>query len=97
MVTAVLLRVMGMLIAFTLGGEARAAGSTVYLNAAFANRPVEPSSFGPKSGPGTIIDNPNYVQALEWSSWGGEAATGTGRVRLEALKIADTMSVPAGG
>jgi hypothetical protein len=84
----VLLAIIGILIAFTLGGEARAAGPTVYLNAAFANRPVEPSSFGPNSGPGTILDDPNYVQALEWSSWGGAQATATGRVRLETTRTA---------
>jgi hypothetical protein len=89
---------LGMIIALTLGGEARAAGSTVYLNAAFANRPIEPTSFGPNSGPGTILDDPNYVQALEWSSWGGAQATGTGRVRLETTRTAmSPVTVTLGG
>jgi hypothetical protein len=59
------------------------ASSEVYVNAAWANQPVEPTQFGPNEWPGKYGRYAyfrNWVQGLQWSSWGGPEATATGNV-----------------
>jgi hypothetical protein len=96
--TNLLLPIVVTLIAITLGGEAQAAGPTVYLNAPLANQPTRPASFGPNKGPGMILDDPNYVQGIQWNSWGEAQATGAGQVSLETTRTATSpVTVILGG
>jgi hypothetical protein len=73
-----------------LPSSALAAGGsqTIYINSPWADQPVMPTRFSPDN----LADfNPtkagaynlnNYVRKIQWTSWGGQTAEGTGEVSL---------------
>ncbi len=64
---------------------APASAAPAVLNAAFADRGVEPSGFSPNSGlepESSFTLKAPYVEGIVWKTWGGAQATATGRVRL---------------
>jgi hypothetical protein len=54
-----------------------------FINAIYADQPVEPTRFSPNDiAHLTSLDVNNYVRAITWSSWGGTKAVGQGQVSL---------------
>lgn len=55
-----------------------------YINAGYADRPIEPTHFSPNDVSETLAPNywNSYVSDITWTSWGGDQAFGTGRVSL---------------
>jgi len=75
------------------------AGSIPYVNFPYADQPVMPSHFSPNnlcemtSADWGCESFNNYVRDIQWSSWGGETAEGTGQVSLvEEHKVKGSTS-----
>jgi hypothetical protein len=83
---------LGLLVSCVCAVSTASAAASVYLNAAFANRAVEPTQFGPNEGPGTYVDDPTYVHAITWQSWGGARATGEGLIQPNVSSLDEPIS-----
>jgi hypothetical protein len=76
------------IVACVMAGPVPSAPATttpVFFNALLADRPTEPTRFGPGWGYLGLAYNgdPSFMTGLVWSSWGGETATGTGAYRSD--------------
>jgi hypothetical protein len=74
-----------------------AAAQPVFLNALVADRPVEPTELRPDSDFKRWTPPDDYLRNLQWSSWGGPEATGTGEVRPAPRGQSSAVSVTLGG
>lgn len=65
---------------------AGAVAAPPYINSPHADLPVEPTRFSSTFPEGTVapysIHINNYVRSIQWSSWGGRTAIGSGEVSL---------------